>query len=67
MYLLSETIGCADGHVVAELPNPAVSEELLKEIMQWMEHGASFGDVISRLRLQTVPISYTVHTWQQGN
>ena len=66
MYNYHDT-ACADGCVVAAVPNPAVSADLSKEIQQWKEQGATIDDIITRLRLRTVPTSYSAHTWQQGS
>jgi len=43
-----------------------VSNELLTEIMVWKNEGASTDDVITRLRLRTVPSNYPVHNWIEG-
>ena len=56
------TIGLADGSVVAATPNPAVSTELLLEIMDWQCEGATVNDVCARLRQRTVPPGYSFHT-----
>lgn len=58
------TPACPDGSVAAEVPNPAVTPELLKEILEWKRHGATINDVITRLRQRTVPTGYTIHMWQ---
>ena len=47
-----------DGSLVAKHPNCAVSESLLKEIWGWRLSGASDTDVLSRLRVRTVPQGY---------
>ena len=39
---------------------------LLQQIHGWIEAGATEDDVIDRLRLQTVPTGYTIHTWIEG-
>ena len=51
---------------MAEVPNPAVSSDLLKEILNWKQQGLMMKDIITRLRLRTVPPGYTVHNWHQG-
>jgi len=43
-----------------------VSNELLTEIMAWKNEGSSTNDVITRLRLRTVPSNYPVHNWIDG-
>lgn len=53
--------------VVAVRPNPAVSVEVLAEILKWKEKGATLTDIISRLRPRTVPRGYTFHTWRPGD
>ncbi|XP_065893229.1 uncharacterized protein [Dysidea avara] len=57
-----------DGRVVARVRNPAVNSDLLREVYQWNEEGATIDDVIERLRLRTVPPKYvgTIHTWIDG-
>ena len=57
------SVGCPDGSIVATEQNPAVSAELLAEIFQWREAGATEDDVIERLRMRTVPPGYTPHLW----
>ena len=56
----------ADGLVIAEVPNPAVSVDILKDILLWKADGATFDDIIVRLRQRTVPSGYTYHTRVQG-
>ena len=34
--------------MVAEVQNPAVSKDLLKEVSHWRDHGFEWKDVISR-------------------
>lgn len=55
-----------DGSISAKRPNTAVSEELLKEISSWRDEGATDKDVLTRLRLRTVPEGYTYHSWNPG-
>ena len=55
-----------DGNVVAEVQNPAVSKDLLKEVSHWRDHGVEWKDVISRLRVRTVPSGYTHSPWRPG-
>ena len=55
-------IGNKDGIVAASVPNPTISTELLKEIQQWYDHGATVDDVIDRLRMKTVPPGYATHS-----
>ena len=59
-------IGSEDGSVAASQSNPAISTELLKEIQQWYDQGATINDVIDRLRLKTVPPGYVTHSWVEG-
>ena len=40
--------------------NPAVSKELLEEILSWKIEGASNIDVITRLRQRTLPRGYAL-------
>ena len=51
---------------MAEIPNPAVSTELLREILFWQSEGATMNDIIVRLRQRTVPPGYTPHTYVPG-
>ena len=53
--------------IEAEVPNPAVSKELMKEIMKWRQEGCTMDDVIGRLRKRTVPSGYSYHTWHKGS
>lgn len=55
-----------DGSVTANLPNPAVPVDTLKEILQWRNGGAEEDDIIDRLRTRTVPEGYTPHPWSPG-
>ena len=48
--------------ISAEVPNPAVSPEILKNILLWQRYGATMDDVLRRLRLHTVPTGYTPTT-----
>lgn len=57
---------CAEGDVVAVVPNSAVSSTLLREIRTWMSDGATINDVLVRLRLKTVPTGYVIHNWEPG-
>ena len=59
-------LGLADGKIVAELSNPAVEEDLLKEIWLMKVIGIPWEDIIQRLRTRTVPAGYTYCTWQKG-
>ena len=52
--------------VVAQVPNVAVPLDLLKEIRDWMDEGASEWDMVTWLRQRTVPFGYTPHNWQPG-
>lgn len=46
--------------------NPAVTKELLAEILSWKAGGALDIDIIHRLRQRIVPAGYTPHTWICG-
>ena len=52
--------------MIAKRNNPAVSKELLEEILSWKIEGASNIDVITRLRQRTVPRGYEYHSWIPG-
>ena len=52
--------------VTAQIPNPAVSVDLLKEIHLWIEESCSFTDIIEKLRQRTVPSGYDYHPWITG-
>ena len=56
-------LGLADGKIVAELSNPAVEEDLLKEIWLMKVNGIPWEDIVQRLRTRTVPAGYTYCTW----
>ena len=58
--------GLQDGRIVAEVSNPAVSDCILEEIMQWKERGAKENEIYHNLRCQTVPPGYSYHTWKPG-
>ena len=40
---------------------------VIQEIATWKSEGASDIDVVTRLRLGTVPGGYDYHTWKKGN
>ena len=40
--------------------------EVLQEIAIWKAEGASDSDVVTRLRLKTVPEGYEYHPWKKG-
>lgn len=54
----------SDGQVVGEVANPAVSTALLLEISLWKRQGVEWSDILSRLRLRTVPPGYTYSPWK---
>lgn len=58
-------IGIKDGSITAVLSNAAVTLGLLSDIKSWHEEGATVDDV-ERLRLRTVPVGYTIHSWIEG-
>lgn len=41
--------------------------KVLQEIATWKAEGASDIDVVTRLRLKTVPEGYKYHPWTKGN
>ena len=55
-----------DGSISAQLPNPAVTEEILRKIVQWNRSGLSNDGIINNLRKKTVPVGYNFHTWTPG-
>ena len=55
-----------NGCVKAEIFNPAIGEELLREILLWQSEGCSISDIVNCLRKRTVPNEYTYHTWREG-
>jgi len=56
----------SDGTVVAIEPSPCVDTSLLEEIYTWEENGATFEDILERLRLRCVPPGYTPTPWSSG-
>ena len=58
----------SDGNVTGKVPNLAVSNTLLMEILSWKKEGATDQDVFVRLRKRTVPPAHrdTVHNWIDG-
>ena len=54
--------------MTAHVVNPAMSNDLLAEILTWKNEGASIDDVITRLRVRTVPSEYVhaIHNWING-
>lgn len=46
---------------------PGVSEDLLKNVLEWKRTGATNDDVVGRLRLRCVPGGYTPTPWNPGN
>ena len=54
-----------DGTVRGQKESPAVSRELLVEVLSW-KAGAQDIDIINRLRQRTVPAGYVCHTWIPG-
>ena len=59
-------VGGPGGEVKAEVENPAVSSNLLKEILKWQGEGSTMKDTIVRLRQRTVPAGHEYHTWTPG-
>ena len=48
----------ADGTITAQLPNPAVTTEILQRILEMQKNGISHKEVIQELRKETVPPGY---------
>ena len=71
-YQLHSIVKCitgdSNGNLRAQIPNPAVSDELLTQIMAWKSEGARIDDIITRLRMRTVPARHvhTIHSWIDG-
>ena len=67
-YCIYETLlELADCNIVAELSNPAIKEDLLKEIWLMKVNGILWEDIIQRLRTRTVPAGYAYCSlWQKG-
>ena len=40
--------------------------DVLSEIFAWKQEGATLDDVVTRLRVRTVPSGYTIHNWIDG-
>lgn len=55
-----------DGAIIADVNNPAVSTDLLKEILHWKVENCGDKDIITRLRQRTVPSGYQYTTWSPG-
>ena len=56
----------SDDTIVPKEPNPAVPDDLLKEVSQWTSEGVTEDDVIDRLRCRTVPSGYAFSSWTKG-
>ena len=56
----------SDGKIAAKRQNPAVSTEVLTEILCWKTEGATETDIICRLRQRTVPAGYCHRYWCPG-
>ena len=66
MIILQAYILCCltehpDGTVVAALPNPAITSEVLVKVLQRKKNGMSEEHIIKELRKETVPPGYTYH------
>ncbi len=59
-------IGKPNGTVYSLAPVPHVSKSLLNEIASWKAEECSNDDVVTRLRLKTVPSGYTPKAWIDG-
>ena len=55
-----------DGSITAEIPNPAVSPELLGEILLLKAEHCTDEDIITHLRPKTAPEGYEYSTWMPG-
>ena len=64
--MISYIIGNPDGSISAELPNPAVPEEVLEKIHRWKTRGLSDDHIIKNLRQETVPMGHIIHKWTPG-
>ena len=51
---------------MAYLPNAAVSEDLLAEVVALKNQGLEWSDIIARLRPRTVPPGYVYCPWKSG-
>ena len=51
---------------MAELENPAVPCELLRDVLLWKGEACCEADIIMRLRSRTVPDGYTYSPWVPG-
>ena len=58
--------GSPDGTISSMRPVPHVSSFLLEQILTWRAEGCSDEDVVTRLRLRTVPVGYTPKAWIDG-
>lgn len=56
----------ANGQIVGKVPNPAVEDRVLVEILQWRSQGIEWSNVIARLRPRTVPSGYAFISWKPG-
>ena len=68
IFYHSSITGDSNGNLRAQIPNPAVCDELLTKILAWKNEGALTDDIITRLRIRTVPSRYvhTIHSWIDG-
>lgn len=55
-----------NGDIEAVKYNEAVPHSVLSEIFLWRSEGATDMDVITRLRLRTVPSGFKPHRWSKG-
>ena len=65
LYNLAKGLGTRES-VKAEIFNPAIGEELLREILLRQLEGCSISDIVNCLRKRTVPNGYSYHTWREG-
>lgn len=55
-----------DGTIVLKRDNPVVPSAVLNDVYLWMSQGATFEDVVDRLRPRTVSRGYTYSCWKPG-
>lgn len=56
----------SDGKIAAELSNPAVPTSVMENIFRWKQAGATFADILHRLRLKCVPPNFVPKPWIPG-
>ena len=53
----------SDGKIEAGLNNPVVPTSILQDVWRWKQGGATFEDVLHRLRLKCVPPNIVPKPW----